>query len=190
MRMRWFVAVAFSLCFGLSGFQADAGKLAGVTMPDTMKVKGKKLLLNGLGLREATIFRIDVYVVGLYVVKKSKSAKAILGSKTMKHIRMKFVRGVGKGRMQGAFKKSLKVAAGKNFPKLKKRIKDFNSKMEGVKKGDVIALTLTQKGVTVFAKGAKKGFIKGADFADAVLKVYLGKKPIMKQIKRGLLGGK
>ncbi len=188
--MRLAIVLTLSLCLGVVSTSVEAGTLAGVTMPDTKTVNGTKLVLNGLGLREATIFRIDVYVVGLYLTKKSKSAKAILASKSLKFLLMKFVRGVGKGRMQGAFKKSLKVAAGKNFPKLKKRINDFNSKMEGVKKGDTISLTLTQKGVLVVAKGKKKGFIKGADFADAILKVFIGKKPIMKQIKRGLLGNK
>jgi len=33
---------------------ADAGKNAGVTMPDTIVVAGKRLALNGMGLREAT----------------------------------------------------------------------------------------------------------------------------------------
>ena len=55
---------------------ANAGELAGVTMPDTATVAGSKLMLNGMGLREK--FFIDVYVGGLYLPAKTTDAsKAI-----------------------------------------------------------------------------------------------------------------
>jgi len=44
-----------------------AGELAGVTFPDQISVDSRTLLLNGMGLREATILKVDVYVAALYL---------------------------------------------------------------------------------------------------------------------------
>ena len=53
---------------------ACAAELAGVVMPEQVTVDGKTLVLNGLGLREATFLRVDVYVAGLYLEEKSQDA--------------------------------------------------------------------------------------------------------------------
>ncbi len=49
---------------------AFAAELAGVRMSDQVTVDGRTLSLNGLGLREATAFKVDVYVAGLYLEQK------------------------------------------------------------------------------------------------------------------------
>ena len=48
-----------------------ARECQGVNLPDQLQVSGKTLQLNGLGLREATIFKVRVYVAGLYLEQKS-----------------------------------------------------------------------------------------------------------------------
>lgn len=62
--------VFLSLMFAFAN-PAAAGTKAGVTMRDTVTVANKQLVLNGMGLREATFLNIDVYVAGLYVDRKS-----------------------------------------------------------------------------------------------------------------------
>ena len=57
---------------------AGAASLAGVTLPDKAEVKGQSLALNGIALR--TKFFIKVYVAGLYLPQKEKSAAKILGA--------------------------------------------------------------------------------------------------------------
>ena len=59
--------IALVLTVVLGAATATAATKAGVTMPDSVTVETKTLSLNGLGLREATIFDVDGYVAGLYV---------------------------------------------------------------------------------------------------------------------------
>jgi hypothetical protein len=62
------------LFIALLGRSAAAGKLAGVALPDSITVESKTLVLNGMGIRKATIFRAKAYVAGLYLENKSRSA--------------------------------------------------------------------------------------------------------------------
>ena len=41
---------------------AHGKECAGVTVPDQSLVEGTTLALNGLGLRQATVFKVNVYV--------------------------------------------------------------------------------------------------------------------------------
>ena len=43
----------------------------GVSFPDQAQVEGSALTLNGLGLRQATMLKVNVYVGALYVAKTS-----------------------------------------------------------------------------------------------------------------------
>ena len=52
------------------------------------------MTLNGLGLRQATAFKVNVYVAALYVPKTSSDASALLAA-APKEIVLQFVRDVG-----------------------------------------------------------------------------------------------
>ena len=68
------------------GLPAVAGQLAGVTLPDQVSVRGQTLVLNGLGLREATVLMVNVYVAGLYVEIKSSDPDVILKADRTKQL--------------------------------------------------------------------------------------------------------
>ena len=70
-------ALAF-VTLGASAVQAKECK--GVNFPDQAQVEGTDLTLNGLGLRQATAFKVNVYVAALYVAKTSSDANALLGA--------------------------------------------------------------------------------------------------------------
>lgn len=74
---------------------ASAGRKAGVTMPDSIIVAGQRLVLNGMGLREATWLDIDVYVAGLYVQHPTSNPDALIHDDEIKTIVLQFVRDVG-----------------------------------------------------------------------------------------------
>ena len=83
-----------------------------VNFPDQVQVAGSTLALNGLGLRQATVFKVNVYVAALYVPKTSNDANAILASTAPKQLVLQFVRNVSaediaKGWNEG-FEKSAK----------------------------------------------------------------------------------
>src|SRR5262249_25898035 len=66
----------------------------GVNFPEQTQVQASPLTLNGLGLRQATMLKVNVYVAALYVVQKSTDANAILVSTTPKQLVLHFVRDV------------------------------------------------------------------------------------------------
>ena len=74
--------------------EARASECKGVSFPEQMQVDGTTLTLNGLGLRQATMFKVNVYVAALYVTRKSTDAGVILANAPAELI-LQFVRDVG-----------------------------------------------------------------------------------------------
>lgn len=73
-----------------------ARECLGVRLPDRVSVEGTTLVLNGMGVREATVFQVDVYVAALYLEQRSNDAAAILGTEAKRRVIMHFVRDVGR----------------------------------------------------------------------------------------------
>ncbi|HIO69080.1 MAG TPA: hypothetical protein EYG58_00830, partial [Nitrospirales bacterium] len=86
--------VAFSMWAFVVVGAASAAELAGITMPESISVGEKTLVLNGLGLREATFLKFDVFVGGLYLEQKTHDPNKIIQSQQMKQVAMHFVRNV------------------------------------------------------------------------------------------------
>jgi hypothetical protein len=61
---------------------AQAKECEGVSFPDQAQVDGSNLTLNGLGMRQATALKVNVYVAALYVARPSSDANALLASVT------------------------------------------------------------------------------------------------------------
>lgn len=176
------------LCGLLLAGSAGAKTLAGVTMPAQKTIAGKTLKLNGLGLREATMFKVDVYVAGLYVEVPSKSAKTLLDAEGVKHLELKFVRDVSAKDLSGAWAKGLKKNGG--GAAIKKKIKRLDGMMNAVKKGDSMSVTyVPKKGVEVKVNGKSKGTIEGKAFARWLFAIWLGPNPPNAGLKKGLLAG-
>jgi len=165
---------------------ADGKECKGVSFPDQAQVDGTNLALNGLGLRQATVFKVNVYVAALYVVKPSKDAKAILESNTPKELILHFVRNVGAA--------DLHKAMDDGFDKQASAFKDSLVMLKGwmmdMKTGQrLIFVHKPGAGVQVDVNGTVKGTIKGDDFAKAFFSTWLGPKPPNPGVKAGLLGG-
>lgn len=168
---------------------AAAGELAGVTLPDQIAVDSKTLVLNGLGLREATVLKVDVYVAGLYLEKKSPDPGEITGSEQVKRLVLKFVRSVGRAEIVKAWDEGFEKSAGKSKAALRDRIATFNSWMSDMPDGATLSFTyLPGTGVQVEVKGETKGTISGPDFAQGLFGIWLGPSPPNPGLKRGLLG--
>lgn len=170
---------------------ASAGELAGVTLPDRVTVEGRTLSLNGLGLRQATWLRVNVYVAGLYLETRSADADAIIASEQIKRIVMQFVRAVGRKDIVKAWNESFEENAGEGMAALRERVETLNSFMPDMTKGGAIVFTyVPQAGVRVEVQGQTKGIIPGSDFARALFSIWLGPKPPNPGLKAGLLGGR
>ncbi len=177
-------ALIFALCL-----PAAAATLEGVSLPDTITVAGKKLVLNGLGMREATVFKVDVYVCGLYLETKSKNPTNVIESEQAKRIHQKFVRDVDRDDIVGAWTDGIKKNALGKYAALEARTKKLNGWMSDVSEGDEMSYTYVPgKGIEVMVKGKVKGTIEGHDFAMAFFKIFVGATPPNPGLKNGMLG--
>ncbi|MEZ4360472.1 MAG: chalcone isomerase family protein [Kofleriaceae bacterium] len=188
MRILNLPVLALTLVVALAG-TAFAGEKAGVKMPDSIEVAGKKLALNGMGLREATWLDIDVYVAGLYLETVSSDAAKIISSVQVKRLTLKFVRDVDRGDIVKAWREGFKNNATVKVDTLKPLIDKLNSWMSDFDDGHTLTFTyVPDTGLEVNVNGKVKGTLKGADFANSLFAIWLGPKPPNKGLKKGLLG--
>ena len=169
---------------------AYAKECLNVSFPDQAPVDGSTLALNGLGLRQATMLKVNVYVAALYVAKASTDPNAILGASTAKRLILHFVRSVGRSDLNKAWDEGFEANAKEQLPALKARIEKLKTLMADMKSGE--RLTFTHKpgaGIQVDVGGALKGTVEGDDFAKAFLSIWLGAHPPNASLKAGLLGG-
>lgn len=168
---------------------AHAGKLAGVNMPDTLKLGNRQLRLNGMGLREATALNVDVYVAGLYVENRSSNPAELIAADEPKVLVLKFVRDVDRKDIIDAWNEGFESNATVPLPQLRTHIAKLNSWMPALEKGDTLAFIYDPgKGVAVEVNGQRKGVIDDPDFARSLFSIWLGPSPPNDGLKRGLLG--
>jgi hypothetical protein len=180
-------AISAAVVPGLPAFSATCRD---VSFPDGVKAGGGELVLNGLGLRKATFLKVRVYVAGLYLPQKSGDAGRILGAGGRWRLVLRFVRDVDASDIRGAFQEGFEKAAADKLDGLRTRIEALNARMPDFKTGQYLAFTGDPPaGVTVDVNGASGGAIEGADFATALLAIWLGPKPPNDDLKSGLLGG-
>jgi hypothetical protein len=164
-----------------------AATLAGVELPDQATVGGKTLALNGLGLRTATFLKVEVYVIGLYLERKSSDAKAIIESSESRRIQMHFVRDVTAKELRDAWKDGFEDNY-EDVSSIKGEIASFDASMRDVKTGDTMVLDFTGDTVDVLINGTKIDAVEGKPFQQALLGVWLGPKPPDDDLKEGILG--
>jgi hypothetical protein len=172
------------------GPPADAATCRDVPFPDSVKAGGADLVLNGLGIRKATLLSIKVYVAGLYLPQKSRDAAGILRSDGRWRLVLRFVRNVGAPDIRNAFQEGFEKGAGEKLGALGPRIEALKARMVDFKTGQSLTFAHDPAaGVMVDVNGAAGPPIEGADFATALLAIWLGSKPPNEDLKTGLLGG-
>src|SRR5258708_33768611 len=183
-RMTLPMLVATALGAGI----AQGKDCKGVNFPDQVQLDGTTLSLNGLGLRQATAFKVNVYVGALYVAKTSADASALLASNGPSKGVLQFVRNVGADDLRKGWSEGFEKNSKDQLPALKDRIATLNGWMTDVKSGGkLIFIRKPGAGVAVNVNGAVKGTISGDDFAKALLAIWLDSEPPNPEIKAGLL---
>jgi hypothetical protein len=182
--------LSLALSVALVAGSALAGECAGVTLPDSVSVDGKALVLNGMGLREATVFKVDVYVAALYVEHRSADAALLVNGEQLKQLRIHFVRNVSREDMQENMERAVRAGAGAKFPALEARFNQLKSWLPALRAGEEFIVTYRPNvGIDVVHGTRSLGPIAGKDYADAVFRIWLGDYPPTPELKRGLLGG-
>ena len=170
---------------------AKAKELAGVTLPDEITAgNNETLILNGLGLREKLWF--DIYVGALYVPKTTSVVVDILSQPGAMRIEMNFVyKEVEKEKLLKAWSEGFeKNQSRERMEKLQGRIATFYGYFteNAVKNDRFIFDYVPEQGTTTSKNGTVLGVIKGDDFRNALIEIWLGNFPADKSLKKGMLG--
>ena len=177
--------------FGIFIGTTNAVEITGIKIPETAKIEGQDLKLNGAGIR--TRMFIKVYVAAMYLEQKANAADTILASKGVKRMALHIMRDLQADVFSNALHDGLTANnSAADLMKIDDKIKEFNGIMSGVggvKKDDVVQLDyLPVAGTRVVINGDTKGTIAGEEFFRSLLKVWLGEKPIDADLKKSLLG--
>ena len=180
-----FVLLSILLFATQVGFAVE---VAGVKLPE----EDQKLVLNGAGLRKRVFFQ--VYVIGLYLPEKKTAAAEAIGAAGPKRIAMHMLRDVGADQFGGALTDGMKDNNGEAEMKaLQPRIQQLlaaMNEMKEAKKGMRITLDwVPAAGTQLTVDGKPSGApIPGEDFYRALLRIWLGERPVQDDLKKALLG--
>ena len=169
---------------------AHSKECQGISFPDQIQSDGNALTLNGLGIREATVFKVNVYVTALYLAKTSADANAILGAPAPYELILHFVRNVDASDIDKGWAEGFDRNAHGQLAILQERIATLTKWMTDIKSGQRLQFSSEPGvGLQVNVNGAMKGTISGDDFGKAFLSIWLGVPP-NPEVKAGMLGGR
>jgi Chalcone isomerase-like len=182
-----FLSLVAMAVFGAGA--AHSKECRGASFPQEIQSDGSALTLNGLGMRQATVFKVNVYVAALYVVKTSTDANAILGTPAPYELVLHFVRNVDASDIDKGWAEGFEKNAHAQLPALQERIATLTKWMTDIKSGQRLQFSFKPgAGLQVTVSGAMKGTISGDDFGRAFLSIWLGVPP-NPEVKAGMLGG-
>lgn len=176
----------------LAAFPLGAAEVAGVKFEDRTRLGSSELVLNGAGLRKRAFFQ--VYAMGLYLAEKKAGAADAIGVPGAKRIAIHMLRDVDAATFTEALAEGMRANHDEAAMKaLEPRVAQLGAIMEELKeakKGMAIVLDLQPgAGTAVIVDGKPRGKpILGDDFARALLRIWLGEKPVQDDLKRALLG--
>ena len=167
---------------------AWAAEVAGVKIDDKARVADTELTLTGAGLRKRVFFQ--VYAIGLYVRDPKTDPISQPGPK---RVQIHMLRDVGADQFVDALREGIKENHSEAEAKaLEPRVKELGVTMASIgeaKKGMTIALDWTGSATQLSVDGKPAGRpIEGEDFYRALLRIWLGDKPVQDDLKKALLG--
>jgi len=184
-------AVLFAVCMTWLNVSA-AADVAGVRIEDKVRLGGSDLVLNGAGLRKRIVFK--VYVGALYLPEKSGDAAKILASSGPKRVSMTLMRDLTAKQLTEALEDGVRANHTEaQLAVLRARLDTAEATMREIgsaKEGSVIGLEYAPgTGTRITVDGTPKGPpIAGEDFYAALLRVWLGDKPVDATLKKAMLG--
>jgi hypothetical protein len=154
-------------------------ELEGNRYDETISVAGKTLHLIGVGMREATFLKIDVYTFGAHAVTRTCDLARMRDADEVKHLQMDFIRDVSADKMHANMKDNFATQTPKDASaSLKARVRTFLGTFDK----DIIEGTSVQvdyipsEGTRVKIGGRQVGApIPGADFMRVVWAIWFGR---------------
>ena len=189
--MRSFV-FAFAL---VAAFGAQAVEVAGVRFEDKTQLapNTQELVLNGAGLR--TKFFVKVYAGGLYLPQTNRNAAEIVAMPGPKRVQLVMLRDVTAKQFGDAFKEGLEDnISAEELQRIKPQTDQLFALIEQIgelKKTGIVRLDyVPESGTRIQVNGESKGApIPGGELYRALLRIWLGDKPVDADLKAGMVGG-
>jgi Chalcone isomerase-like len=187
-----FAATLATLCT-VQAFAAAPIKVEGVSFAGNITVAGQALELNGVGLRAVAWFK--GYAAGLYLNARARTPQQVLQNDGAKRLQLQMLQNVDIEEFVKAFDKGIaRNALPGELPAMKERMARFDAMLRAiakVKKRDIVDLDwLPGRGMLFTYNGIVRGEpIPGQDLYTALLKIFVGDKPVDPELKIGLLGG-
>lgn len=178
------------LAASLSVPAAHAMNVGGVTLPDTIGIDGRTLVLNGAALRAVTFLQIRAYVIGLYLQHKSHDPATIVNSPGVKVLLLYYLHDGSKERVEKSFREGEDRACGTGgCPQADAA--DFDKLMRSfpaVKVGDTSAYIIDDRGVRATVNNKTIVTIHNQDVAHRLLQSFIGDHPPAPEVRTALLG--
>lgn len=182
------MAVLAAAC---GGAQA-AVDVAGVKFEESLPVAGNQLVLNGAGIR--TKFIIKVYAAGLYLQSRESTTEGVMKVAGPRRIRLVMLRDITSDDFGTAFMGGLNNNVSKEdqlkvITQISKYGENF-AQIESLKKGDTLDTDwIPGVGSQAYLNGKKIGeVLPDILFYNAILRIWLGEKPVDNSLKASLLG--
>lgn len=187
-------SAAAAAVLALAALPSFAADVAGVKFDDTVTVNGATLKLNGAGLRTKVIFK--VYALGLYLPEKKSTVAEILAAEGPRRVKIVVLRELtseefGKAFMAGLNDNTDAAERAKLVPQTK-QFGEMFAMFPALKKGDVLTVDwIPGTGSQVMLNGKNVGgVLPDVAFYNAILRIWLGDKPVDSSLKPQLLGEK
>ena len=177
------------LALALASGDASAAEVAGVKLDDKVSVAGKDLMLNGAGVRTRAVFK--VYVGSLYVPAKAATTAAVLAA-VPRRVQLNLLRSLSADQLVDALVDGLKDnTSDAEFASLKPQVDQMVTIMKSfgdVKEGQVVTIDFAEGTSKLALNGQPKGEVPGEPFNQALMRVWIGDRPVQGDLKRGMLG--
>lgn len=187
-----FFHACFLMVFFTAFFFADPAfaqkKIAGISLPNTLTVDNKTLVLNGAGVREK--YWMNMYAAGLYLLEKNNDPQKIITTKEPMAIRLHIVSGlITSEKMEEAIKEGFEKSTNGNTQALKSQIAEFTATFrEKIQQDDIFDIVYSNNTVVILKNNKLKAKIKGQNFKEALFGIWLSANPADEKLKKGLLG--
>jgi hypothetical protein len=190
------VLLALSTLVAASAASALVESKTGTEYPDRITVETPAgpatLVATGVGLREKTVMKVDVYTIVSYVDETAAlggaPADAILALDGPKRLQMDLRRSFSREKLVNSFVESID----RNFEDRSPFAADLERFLayfqRDAKSGDRIVFDYApQTGLTTSLNGEVKGVIRNAAFVQALWSVWFGMHPVNESLTRALV---
>ncbi|MGL4394621.1 MAG: chalcone isomerase family protein [Brevinema sp.] len=172
-----------------SASTVSALEIKGVNVSDSISVQGKSLSLIGAGLRKKSI--VDLYVASLYSASKQSSDIAVIDNVDPMLLKLHIVSG-----LVGAKQLNQAIIDGFKANHSKEELEQINSEIEKLKTtfstqkistDSIVDFAFSDENVNISLNGKELVSFKSREFKKALLRIWLGTKPVDANLKTSLL---